>query len=741
MAGNGAGPPRPRVYRLRLALILAGLGALAVVSTVFGMMMAVAADLPNLENRQEYRYAKNSVLYDIHGKQVGVLTGKENRILVSAEQVSPAMKHAIISIEDKRFFEHSGVDPRGIGRALLADIGRKRAVQGASTIPQQFVKNALAAQSQRTVFQKLRESAMAYHLTRKWSKQKILSEYLNSVYFGNGAYGVESAARTYFSFNHSGCGQPGAPTCASQLTVPEAALIAGLVASPSAFDPIVNPQSARRRRELVLNRMADDRYITSAEVEQAKAQPLPNGATVTLPREDSDAPYFTTWVKGQIVERFGAQRALNGGLKVKTTLDLEMQRAAEQAITSRLSSPTGPAAALVAIDNRTGEVRAMVGGRPGKDYNDAPFNLATQGQRQPGSAFKPFVLAQALRSGISPDSVWASERKLFDVPGSADANEKFVVRNNENQYLGSASLATATAQSDNSVYAEVGIKVGPAKIARLAQQMGIRTPISSNPAMTLGGLKQGVTPLDMAHAYQTIAAKGQLVSGSLGAPKSGPVGVHEVKLPGKRGRTIRNERVARRVVSPKLAEVETELLKSVISEGTGRSAATGNFAAGKTGTTENYGDAWFVGYNEYWTVAVWVGYPDRLKPMETDYNGGPVKGGTYPAEIWREFMLAAETLRNEREAARAAREGREYIPPESDGSSSGESTEGSGEAEGGESSSEGDGSSSSGEGESSAPSSPAPSAPAPSAPAPSAPPSPPPSSGGGTGAGGGTAPG
>ena len=672
---------RPRVYKLRLALIVAGLGMLGAVSTVFGMMMAVAQDLPSLENREEYKRSRNSVLLDVNGKPLGVLTGTENRILLSADQIAPVMQRAVIAIEDQRFFEHNGIDPRGIGRALFADVTRRKAVQGGSTIPQQFVKNALATQSKRTVFEKLREAALAYHLTRKWSKRKILTEYLNSIYFGNGAYGVESAARVYFASAHPGCGEEGAPTCASQLEPAEAALLAGMIASPYAWDPVNFASRAKSRRDTVLRKMLDQDYLSQGEYDAAIAQPLPTRDTIQPPREDSKAPYFTSWVKAQIVDRFGATKAFSGGLRIRTTLDIDLQGAAQQAVDNHLSDPRGPAAALVAIDNETGEVRALIGGRPGKDYGNAPFNLATQGQRQPGSVFKAFTLAAALREGISPYSTWESRRKIFDVKGSADRHEKFVVNNYEGQYTGVTTLAGATAQSDNSVYAEVGLKVGTSKIAKMAREMGIRTPLSTNEAMTLGGLKQGVTPLDMAHAFEVFPAGGKRVTGTLAASDDGPVGIREVHDPLRR-RTVRNQTIKRRVVSKRLTEEAVPLLESVVQTGTGTGANTGGFVAGKTGTTENYGDAWFVGFNKRWTVAVWVGYPDSLRPMKYEYGGAPVKGGSYPADIFQDFMIAADGIFDQRAAERAAREGRTYTPDqESSAGSSGVGESGGGTTE------------------------------------------------------------
>ena len=313
------------------------------------------------------------------------------------------MRSAVIAIEDRRFYENPGVDLRGIGRALFQDVIQRRAAQGGSTITQQFVKNALRAQSDRTVFQKMREAALAFHLTRKWPKNKILTQYLNAIYFGNGAYGIEAAARTYFGRAHTGCGAgPRAPMCAAQLAPHEAALLAGIIASPSMYDPVAHPVAAKQRRDLVLARMREQGRLTQLELFNATREALPAPEDVKPPQVRTKAPYFTTWVRQQLVDRYGARRAFEGGLRVDTTLDLQLQEAAEKAVNAHLANPDGPAAAVVAIDNDTGEVRAMVGGR---DYNERPFNLATQGQRQPGSAFKPFILATALRNGIGPGSL------------------------------------------------------------------------------------------------------------------------------------------------------------------------------------------------------------------------------------------------------------------------------------------------------------------------------------------------
>jgi penicillin-binding protein 1A len=658
---DGPPPVRPRVKKLRLLAIFLPLALLAVVSTVFGMMMAVASDLPDLENRKEYQDARNSVLLDSQNREIGVLTNNQSRVLVGYNDIPSYMRNAIIAIEDRRFYENSGVDVRGIARAFSQDILQRKAVQGGSTIAQQFVKNALQAQADRTVFQKLREAALAYHLTRKWPKSKILTQYLNAIYFGNGAYGVESAARTYFGNqpDHQECGTAHHKLCVTQLKPEEAALLAGVVANPSAYDPVAHPEAAKRRRDLVLKGMFDQGLLPRLQYYNAIKESLPAAIDIKPPTVGGKAPYFTTWVRQQLVDRFGARRAFEGGLKIKTTLDLDLQKAAGDAINKYLPSPAGPSAALVAIDNQTGEVRAMYGGR---DYGERPFNLATQGQRQPGSAIKPFILAEALKK-YSAGSVWPSRKRVFTVPGTR-GKEKFPVNNFENKYAGSQTLAGGLTYSDNSVFAAVGIDVGTKKIARLAERMGIRTPVSSNYAMTLGGLKPGVTPLDMAHAYETLITGGRRIGGSLGANKDGPVGITEVDGPNDKA-IKKNKRDAKQVLPQKIADETVNIMTTVVSQGTGRRAALGpgEFAAGKTGTTENSGDAWFVGFNERWTVAVWVGYADKLKPMLTEFAGQPVEGGTYPALIWHDFMVQANAKADDRNAKERERKG---LPPKTD---------------------------------------------------------------------------
>ncbi|MEJ7893687.1 MAG: transglycosylase domain-containing protein [Solirubrobacteraceae bacterium] len=659
---------------------MSGLGVLATISALFGMMMAVASDLPEIDVLDVS--TRPSYILDRDGNEMGILTGNENRLLVKSAEIAPTMKHAIVAIEDRRFYTNSGVDLRAIARATYQDVIARSAAQGGSTIAQQLVKNRLEAQNDRTIFQKMREAAMAFHMTREWDKERILRNYLNTIYFGNGAYGIEAAARTYFGdqFGLGGaapqCGSGATQKrCASLLEPAQAALLAGVVANPAGYDPVTNPVGAEERRDLVLLRMREQDYLTELQYQDSLAETPPLRGEVHPPDETADFPYFTTWVRQQVVDQVGAGRAFEGGLQVKTTIDGELQVAAQQAITDWLGETPGfggvPAASMVVLDNDTSEVLALVGGND-ESFNRRPFNLATQGQRQPGSSFKPFILAEALEQGVSPYKTYASQQKDLCVAynKAGECIEYFEVNNYEDSYSGVTDLAGATANSDNSVYAELGLDLGTKRIARMANRLGIRTEISTNPAMTLGGLEQGVTVLDMAHAYESFATGGELVYGSLSPGATayedsdgegavpGPVGIQSILEPDgddlkpvklRSGGKADNKTERERVLDEEVAAQMQTLLGGVVSGGTGtRAAVSGAVVAGKTGTTENYGDAWFVGWTEEYTVAVWVGYPNSIKPMdETNFtfNGEPVAGGTYPASIFSSFINAALTIR------------------------------------------------------------------------------------------------
>jgi penicillin-binding protein 1A len=671
-------PPKskPRLKKLRVLFVLLGLGILAVVSMVFGMMAAVSQDLPAIYDFAQYKAAKNSEVLDANGEPIGTLTSDQNKILLSSGQVSPNVKNAVVSIEDARYYEHEGVDFQGIGRALVKDILSMSAAQGASTITQQFVKNALLAQGDRSLFVKFKEAALAYRLERKWSKDKILSEYLNTVYFGQGAYGIEAAARTYFGSAHPGCGTESEP-CASVLEPWEAALLAGIIQSPSAYDPKVYPENALGRRNLVLEKMAEQGYISEEQMREGQQQALPSEANIKPPSLDSKAPYFTAYLRQQLVERYGAAKAFFGGLEVESTLDMQLQEAAEEAVNSYLGySPA--TASVVVIDNRNAGIKAMVGG---PDFETAPFNLATQGHRQPGSSIKPFTLLTALEQGISPYTVFASEPRTFYF--GKKNQEAFEVTNDGDSYLGSCDIVCATTNSDNSIYAALALeglkgKTVRAKtraIAATAHRAGYNDPISTNPAMVLGGLREGVTPLGWTYAYSTIGNDGDRVSGTL-APRPGNSPVAFTQVTNGDGETIRggdNDSVHDQVFDEETVETAKSILETVVSSGTGTNADIGAEGQwGKTGTTENNGDAWFCGgVADEVTACVWVGYPDSTTPMTTLYNGGPVMGGTFPALIWARVISAWREIQAEHAAEKKARqaaqeEGEDFDPDEAE---------------------------------------------------------------------------
>jgi penicillin-binding protein 1A len=667
-------PKKPRLKKLRVLFVLLGLGILSLVSMVFGMMAAVSQDLPAIYNFAQYKASRNSEVFDSNGEALGTLTSDQNKILLSSAQISPNMKNAVVSIEDSRFYEHNGVDFQGIARALVKDVLSQSAAQGASTITEQFVKNALEAEGSRTVLEKFREAALAYKLERHWSKDKILTEYLNTIYFGEGAYGIEAAARTYFGAAHPGCGTQQEP-CASVLEPWEAAMLAGIISSPSAYDPKAFPENALARRNQVLEKMEQQGYISPQQYGEGTKQALPSPSDIAPPTLDSKAPYFTAYLRQQLVERYGASKAFFGGLKVKSTLDLQLQEAAEEAVNSYLGYLPATASVVV-IDNRNAAIKAMVGG---PDFETAPFNLATQGHRQPGSSIKPFTLLTALEEGISPETVYESAPQEFHF--GKHGRETFVVHNDEDSYLGSCSIVCATTYSDNSIYAQLGLEGLEGRtvedrtrsIASTIHKAGYDDPISTNPAMVLGGLKEGATPLGWAYAYTTIGNNGDRVSGTL-APRPGDSPISYTQVTDHNGNTIKggdNDSIHDQVFNQENVEEEKSILETVVSGGTGTHAEIGAEGQwGKTGTTENNGDAWFCGgIQDQVTACVWVGYADSTTPMTTLYNGGPVMGGTFPALIWASVISAWESIQADHAAEHAdgrpgSGGGTEYVTPE-----------------------------------------------------------------------------
>jgi penicillin-binding protein 1A len=612
---------RRRIRKLRLLALIGVLGVLAVTSFSYGVVLAVSQQLSGLDPFRHQHVQVDGYVYAADGHTIlTVLRGSQSRVLVPSSAISPWIKQAIVATEDKRFYQHRGVDIRGMGRALWHDL-RGGAVQGGSTITQQFVKNALTG-DRRSVARKLKEAALAWQLEQKWSKDQILTAYLNTIYFGNGAYGIERAARTYFGHG------------AAKLTLPQAALLAGIPEDPSLYDPVAHPQTAHARRTVVLRLMLEQRVITASEFRSAENAPMPRPQDVHLSGVQGQVPYFGEYVKEQLIDRFGASKVFGSGFRVYTTINLRLQQLARDAVQKILPSASGPQAALVSINPTDGSVLAMVGGR---NFHVSQYNLATARERQTGSAFKPFVLATALREGISPSTVYVSKPVSIFL-----GNKYWSVHNYEGEYLGAINLVKAIAVSDNSVFSQLTRDVGPSQVVQTAHAAGITGPLQSYFAIGLG--VEPVSVLEMARAYATFANGGLRVDGTVFGNE--PRVVTKIE---NDAHTIVYANVPKgtRALSPDVDELLTQLLEGVVTGGTGTAAQLpGRVVAGKTGTTENYGDAWFCGYTPQLVTCVWVGYPDKLVPMLHDFHGRPVVGGTYPALIWKTFMQSALTAMN-----------------------------------------------------------------------------------------------
>ncbi len=627
-----------RLRKTRLFIAVIAWLALGMVSMFYGFMTALAQDLPSFEVAQLAQQS-NGVIYADDGKTVlGTLRSDQYRVLVTGNEIAPVMRNAIVSIEDRRFYQHGAIDPAGMARAAIVNIWTGTLAQGGSTITQQLVKNRWhpAQAGQRSLRRKIIESALAFQVEQHWSKQKILTEYLNTIYFGHSAYGVEAASEAYFGVH------------AIALQPQQAALLAALVQNPTAYDPTIHPQLALERRNLVLGKLLEQHYIDAFEYQLADSKPLlPKGRQIGFPPEKKTiANYFVDYVRQQLINLYGRQKALGGGLRVYTTLNPRMQRLALKAVRSTLPKRR-PEAALVAIDPPSGEVKAMVGGRDYTNNVYGKFNLATEAVRQPGSAFKIFVLLAALEEGILPQTQFDSHKLTIELPGRAI----WSVQNDDGFYRGNIPLTTATTYSDNTVFAQLALRIGTERIRRVAHQMGIARPIGADPAIALGGLRHCCTPIEMALAYSTLANEGVRVTGSLPVRKPGPGEVPDPTLTPIAIRRVedssghiidRNTPQRVRAVSQQSALTAISMLRSVMRIGTAKLiAGFPRPAAGKTGTTTDFVDAWFVGMTPTLTTAVWNGFPTIRVPMLRQFHGTPVFGGTYPALLWRAFTQPA----------------------------------------------------------------------------------------------------
>src|SRR3954454_869758 len=604
-------PPPPREARrrrirwLRFGLVLVLLTLLGVVSSLFGFMTAVAQNAPDLDQftarepaQVGYLYArdpKKASCKDARAGQkgcwirIGVLRQGEARQVLKPSQISRPMTDAIVAIEDQRFYQHKGFDPEGIVRAVFNRVALGRR-EGGSTITQQLIKNTYLT-SEQTVRRKFQEIMLAYQLERAvHSKPKILASHLNTIYFGHGSYGVDAAARFYFGKR------------ASELGVAEAALLAAIPKSPTEFDPIAHPQAARDRRDLVIDAMVAQGYVSAAVGAEAKAADLlPKNVKHEISFGATKVPYFVQYVTQLLVNRYGEKTTFNGGLRVYTSIDLSEQAHAEKAVRERLrgvaQAGTPISGALVSIDPRDGEVKAMVGGSKygrRRKRGESTFNVATDGHRQPGSAFKPFVLAAALQKGIQPDTVFVSRKVILQ----QDDHTFMLVKNDFPVYAGPIDLRRAMTESDNTVYAQLTQAVHPVSVVAAAHDLGINSPLDPNLSIGLGGVRIGVTPLEMAHAYASLAARGARVGGSLlfhtpdagyESPTQDPVSILEVEFPD--GHKDTNRPRATRALSETDALTQIDAMRGVVGlpSGTGNAAALpGRTVIGKTGTSSDF---------------------------------------------------------------------------------------------------------------------------------------------------------
>lgn len=608
---------RSIVWRLRRPLFLAALLFIAGISGVGYVLARVS--LPEADAPVETTF-----LYDAAGNKLAELSGGENRTSVPLEQMSEHLIDAVLSTEDREFFNHNGVNFAAITRAAIADL-RGQPLQGGSTITQQYVKLVFTG-ADRTIIRKLREATLAVKLERELSKTEILERYLNRIYFGRGAHGVQAAAQSYFRKD------------VRDLTVPEAAYLAGLIRAPEAADASRDPVEAKRRRDLVLQDMVEEGYVTDEDRDVMVTAPVVVRDRDSIVTEKVEAPeagtqYFVEHVRRILAERFGDDAVNGGGLRVYTSLDVDLQRAAYDAVYNQTLNQEGdPAGALVAVD-RDGYVRAMVGG---KSWNaDSPFarvNFATGADgggtgRQAGSSFKPFVLATAVADGFSVESAFDAPAELV-IPG-ANAGRDYTVRNYENAGYGRMNLVDATAKSVNTVYAKLIAAIGVERVALFARELGVKSEVPPLFSITLG--TPTVSVLEMADAYLTFATRGERVEPNV-----------IVKVTDADGRVLWEPPVTRtRVMEPREADIVTHVLEGVIRNGTGTRARLDTAAAGKTGTTQSYGDAWFVGYTPGLSTAVWLGFPDGQDHELRGVHGINVTGGSLPAEIWQRFMDVA----------------------------------------------------------------------------------------------------
>jgi penicillin-binding protein 1A len=611
---RGSGGPRNKALLalmvLGIAVVLAGLAGV-------GYVVSIASSAPPLSSLKPRETGGNTRVFAANGKPLGFIQAENLHLPLRSEEIPQVVKDSTIAIEDERFYRHKGVDYEGVVRAAIKNATSGKTVEGGSTITMQLVRS-LYISNERTYTRKIREAKLAEELEEERSKEWILEKYLDVIPYGTvggqSAIGITAAAKIYFSKD------------LDELTLREAALLAGLPQAPTTYSPTRSKAAAKARRNDVLRKMAELGMITQERAAAAMRRNLGIKRSEFFTRRREE--YFFDYVKDQLFREYGAQTVRQGGMKVYTTIDLDKQEQARDTIADHLAG-VGPSSAIVTLNPRNGYIEAMASSG---DYGDSNFNLAAQGHRQPGSTFKVMALMAALRRGVNPDSTHYVSKSPTYINDTLYG--KFEIKTYGGVGAGNLSLRQATLKSDNSVYIQLAMDLGPDEVKRTARDMGITSTLKGYPSETLGGLEDGVSPLEMATAYASIASGGYRLR---------PTAITKIKFPDGRveeGKELparfRVKRV--RIFDDGVAAEAREILEQNITGGTGTHAIIGCPAAGKTGTTDNNTDAWFVGFTPRHTTAVWVGYPNERIYMNGLYFGRNVDGGTFPADIWGDYM-------------------------------------------------------------------------------------------------------
>jgi penicillin-binding protein 1A len=612
-------PLRTGVVALAVAIAFAAVGAGAVGAD---WVVGVLRDTPDIAQIKPKPQGSISTVYAGDGTRLGFISSDTLRRQVASGDIARVAKRATVDIEDRRFYEHGGVDYLGVLRAAVKNLSADQAQQGGSTLTMQLVRNLYtpSVRFRKTLRRKIGEAKLADELDKRHSKKWILTKYLNNVPYGTvggqTAVGIGAAARVFFD------------TTPKKLTLRQAALLAGLPQAPSVYNPFANPHAAKQRRNDVLRAMVRAGHLTPDHARRAMAKPL--GVHRNTYYQQRRERFFFDYVKQQLVDRYGAAAVRRGGMKVYTTINLRMQELARRSIADHLNQPGQPSAALVTIDPANGHILAMASSAA---YGKTVFNYATQAFRQPGSTFKGIDLMAAVRMGISPTSTYYDSRELQ--PGWDPVAPTWHVQTDDHSYHGSISLSEAIALSDNTVYAQLGADITPERIRQAAYDMGVTSHLDAYPAEAIGGLTRGVSPLEMADAYATIAD---------GGLRNRATAIEKVVMPDGTVDHSGGKHRKRTFTDGQAYEV-TKALEGVLTHGTAAGLGIGCPAAGKTGTTSSFTDAWFVGFTPHLSTAVWVGYPKETSSMTAVPGYGEVFGATIPAPIWQEFMQSAHGSR------------------------------------------------------------------------------------------------